>query len=161
MLLLALLLAPFVVLATRAVANPAPNFENATGITIPIAKRIRVGSNATVNIVQRDDMRLRLLLGRGQNLKSLSPGVLLNEVLGATYAATIGIGQPPTYCESCQFLPHMVSYILILDQLLVDTGSANTWVGANKSYVITNSSMKTSDSFVSIMSCHGIPVSSN
>ena len=160
MLLLAPLLAPFVVLATRAVANPTPNFENATGITIPIAKRIRVGSNATVNIVQRDDMRLRLLLDRGQNLKSLSPGVLLNEVQGVTYAATIGIGQPPTYCESCQFLPHVVSYILILDQLLVDTGSANTWVGA-KSYVVTNSSMKTSDSFVSIMSCYGIPVSSN
>ena len=49
----------------------------------------------------------------------------------------------------------MVSYILILDQLVVDTGSSNIWVGANKSYIKTKTSIKTSDSFVSIVSRDG------
>ena len=157
MLLLGPLLVPFVVLATRVLANSTTDVENI--ISLPLSKQ-RVRSTGTVNIAQRDDIRSRRLGGR-QYLRSLTPDVLLNEVLTEAYTATIGVGQPPTYCESCQFLPHMGSYIFILDQLLVDTGSANTWVGANKSYVITNSSMKTSDSYVSIMSCRGISVSLN
>jgi hypothetical protein len=48
-----------------------------------------------------------------------------------------------------------VSYILAQDQLLVDSGSAITWVGANKNYVETKSSVKTKDSVVSIAS-HGL-----
>jgi hypothetical protein len=45
-----------------------------------------------------------------------------------------------------------VSYILAQDQLLVDSGSAITWVGANKHYVETKSSVKTKNSVVSIAS---------
>ena len=45
-----------------------------------------------------------------------------------------------------------VTYILAQDQLLVDSGSATTWVGANKAYVETKSSVKTKDSVVSIAS---------
>src|SRR6266446_6981724 len=41
-----------------------------------------------------------------------------------------------------------------LDDLIVDTGSSNTWVGANKPYTKTNTSVKTDDSVVSVMS-HG------
>ena len=41
----------------------------------------------------------------------------------------------------------------ILDELLIDTGSSNTWVGANKAYKVTNTSVKTSDRVVSIDSC--------
>ena len=157
MLLLAPLLAPFVLLATRAVANPATDVENL--ITIPIFKR-QVSSAGTVNIVQRDNMRLRFLLSGGKYLESMTPDVLLNDA-GVIYTANIGIGDPARYCESCLFPPYRASYILNLDQLFVDTGSANTWVGANKPYIMTTSSMKTSDSFVSIVSCHGIPVSSD
>jgi cathepsin E len=38
----------------------------------------------------------------------------------------------------------------LLDTLLVDTGSSNTWIGAGQPYVKTGSSVPTSDSVVSI-----------
>jgi len=41
----------------------------------------------------------------------------------------VGVGSPPTY------------YTLVLD-----TGTANTWVGANKAYIRTSASEETSDS---------------
>jgi hypothetical protein len=40
----------------------------------------------------------------------------------------------------------------VLDNLLIDTGSSNTWVGAGKAYVKTSTSVKTSDSVVVILS---------
>ncbi len=47
----------------------------------------------------------------------------------------------------------MVSYMTpILDSLIVDTGSAITWVGANASYVKTSTSVNTSETVVSVMS---------
>lgn len=48
----------------------------------------------------------------------------------------------------------------ILDTLVIDLASANTWVGANKSrpYKITNTSVKTSDFFVSNLLARGFPV---
>ncbi|KAJ3488415.1 hypothetical protein NLI96_g2845 [Meripilus lineatus] len=45
---------------------------------------------------------------------------------GVTYTAAVGVGNPPT------------SYTL-----LIDTGSSNTWVGADKKYVKTSSSKDT------------------
>jgi hypothetical protein len=47
------------------------------------------------------------------------------------------------------------SHILAQDRLLVDTGSATTWVGANNNYVKTKSSVKTKESVVSIAP-HGL-----
>lgn len=41
---------------------------------------------------------------------------------------------------------------MILDNLAVDTATANTWVGANQPYTITSTSLQTSDSVVSIVS---------
>ncbi|KAF9374971.1 hypothetical protein CPC16_000967 [Podila verticillata] len=46
-----------------------------------------------------------------------------------TYIASVGIGSPPTYYD-----------------LIIDTGSSNTWIGANKTYVRTSTSRKTADS---------------
>ena len=51
-----------------------------------------------------------------------------------------------------KFLPRIVSYILAQDRLLLDTGSAITWVGANKPYVPTKNSVKTKESAVCIAS---------
>lgn len=42
---------------------------------------------------------------------------------GVTYVTSVGIGEPATYYS-----------------LVVDTGSSNTWLGANQSYVHTSSS---------------------
>ncbi|KAK3823850.1 MAG: family A1 protease [Linnemannia elongata] len=46
------------------------------------------------------------------------------------YIASVGIGSPPTEYK-----------------LIVDTGSSNTWIGANTAYVPTSSSQQTPDSF--------------
>jgi cathepsin E len=72
--------------------------------------------------------------------------------LSFVYTISIGVGTPPTKCESCRFLPGIVSYMFISDDLIVDTGSSNTWLGANKPYTITNTSVETRDVVVSILS---------
>ncbi|KAG1735331.1 aspartic peptidase domain-containing protein [Suillus paluster] len=46
------------------------------------------------------------------------------------YTADVGVGSPPTYYT-----------------LLVDTGSSNTWIGANKAYTKTSTSQSTGDGF--------------
>ncbi|KAI0296360.1 aspartic peptidase A1 [Multifurca ochricompacta] len=51
--------------------------------------------------------------------------------VGVAYHATVGVGSPPP---------------TVSDTLLIDTGSSNTWVGAGKTYVRTNTSVQTSDS---------------
>ena len=51
---------------------------------------------------------------------------------GVTYTASIGVGNPPTQYT-----------------LLIDTGSSNTWVGADQSYVKTGTSKSTGESVVS------------
>ena len=136
-------LVPFVVLATGVVASTTRDVGRPL-ITIPITRRI-----ATPNIVKRDNIHTRSL----PEDRPLLPDVPLNDFLQTFYTTEIGIGNPPKICESCQFRPHMVR-VSFLDQLIVDTGSSFTWVGANKSYIPTKSSIKTSNSFVSIMSCH-------
>ncbi|KAK9763434.1 hypothetical protein K7432_009876 [Basidiobolus ranarum] len=45
------------------------------------------------------------------------------------YTTSIGIGSPPTSYE-----------------VLIDTNSANTWIGAGKAYISTSTSVKTSNS---------------
>ena len=37
---------------------------------------------------------------------------------------------------------------LIIDSLLIDTGSSNTWVGAGKKFVETGTSVQTKDNVV-------------
>jgi hypothetical protein len=107
MLLLATL-APFVVLATRVVAGPTVDGDNATHpVSIPITKRIT--ATGTFNVVENDNRRLRFLLKDGRRHESLTVGVPLNEVGGEAYTADIGFGDPPTTCETCQFRPRMVS----------------------------------------------------
>jgi hypothetical protein len=41
----------------------------------------------------------------------------------------------------------------ILDNLMIDTGSATTWLGRNKTYEKTKTSVETGNFFVSIVRC--------
>ncbi|KAN0103724.1 aspartic peptidase A1 [Russula decolorans] len=125
MLLLATL-APFVVLATSVVASPTADGDKL--VSIPITKRISPAG--MLNVVQKDNKRARFLLKGGQQHESVTPDVPVNDA-GNIYTADIGVGDPPT-----QY------------QLIVDTGSSNTWVGSNKAYIKTKTSIKTSDSFI-------------
>ncbi|KAF8495710.1 aspartic peptidase domain-containing protein [Russula emetica] len=120
-------LAPFVVLATRVVAGPTNGCDGPI-VSASITKRI-FNTTGTLNVVQHDNRRSRFLLQGGQCDGSLTPDVPLNDA-AIVYTAEIGFGVP-----------------LTLYQLIVDTGSSNTWVGANKSYIKTKTSMETSNSF--------------
>jgi cathepsin E len=121
-----LLLAPFAVLATDVAANPIVARGSPTCISLAITKRLNV--NGTLNVVQRDQARLATMaMFTWSTLASVIPVSLVNFCL-------------------------VVSYMPILDELIVDTGSSNTWVGANKAYQLTQSSEKTSDFVVSIVS---------
>jgi Eukaryotic aspartyl protease len=59
------------------------------------------------------------------------------------YTASVGVGSPAT------------DYTLI-----IDTGSSNTWVGANKPYTPTGTSKNTGKAVVSFSSTYGRPLSS-
>ncbi|KAH9893324.1 aspartic proteinase precursor [Cubamyces lactineus] len=102
-------------------------------VTLPIAKRFNFTGSG--KMLQRDQARARNLRARAiarANGTVLPPSSQvgsdpIDSVLN-TYIATVGIGTPPT------------SY-----NLIVDTGSANTWIGAKQSYVETPSSRPTRD----------------
>jgi hypothetical protein len=92
-------IAPFVVLATRVVAGLASVDD--TLVLIPITKRITPAG--TVNVVQKDYKRSRFLLNGSQQHEFWDPNVPLNDVQAVgVYTAEIGVGDPPTFCKSCQ-----------------------------------------------------------
>lgn len=148
-------LAPIFLLATCVAANPVVNRGpirgSPTGITLPISRKLNVKGNETLDVVQRDKARRMSIANQLDSTSSSSPSIgLIDNVF--VYVASVGVGNPPTYCKSCQSLLGMVSYMPILDNLAVDTATANTWVGANQPYTITSTSLQTSDSVVSIVS---------
>jgi cathepsin E len=157
-------LAPFVVLATRVVANPLLFRDSSIPISLSITKQI--DSNGKFNPVRTDRRRIKGLSQLDtSHLPSddTSDGLPLDNTV-ANYLASIGVGNPPTNCKSCRFnvLSSMVFYMIpILDSLIVDTGSANTWVGAFAPYAKTNTSVNTSETVVSAMSCPDRWTSSN
>jgi hypothetical protein len=153
-----------VVLATGVVANPILNRGFQAPISLPITRNMSLAGS--INFVQRDRARLKNLADAATGLHhpfgasdlGSTPDIPLDD-MGTRYATEIGVGDPVTYCEPFQFLPRMVSYVSILDYLIVDTGSSNTWVGGFKPYRKTTTSVKTGDSIVSIMSRDSWPIS--
>ena len=153
-------LAPFVELAARVVAHPnllSPRNVSSGQYSMPIVKHhFNFSQSGSLNIAQRNLIRSRNLMGDVQRRGAApSEGIAdvpatVNTTLGGYYAS-IDVGNPPTSCESCPFLPGIVSYMHILDDLLIDTGSSMTWVGGNKPYVATDTSVKTSNIMVSIV----------
>ncbi|KAG2341554.1 acid protease [Suillus weaverae] len=87
-------------------------------ITLPIARRLNV-SKGTTNLLQSDKARVAAL--KGSQTSSIP---VINDAIG--YIAAVGVGSPAkTY------------------NLIVDTGSSNTWVGATTPYVKTSTSVNT------------------
>ncbi|KAI0279620.1 acid protease [Russula aff. rugulosa BPL654] len=129
MLLLLARLAPLVVLATGHLTDPS--LARASLLKVPISKRIDF--NGRSDFTKRDREHLRNLVRRGGHRRRSSTvnkitDIALNNT-GGIYVANVSVGDPPA------------NY-----QLLVDSGSAITWVGANKHYVETKSSVKTKNS---------------
>ncbi|SRR6266436_4045513 len=132
-------LVPLVVLVTGVVAGP-PVIRDSP-ISFPITRQIN--HNGKIDITQRNRKHFK-----GRDATS----DLTLDTTRLDYVTNIGVGEPPTMCESCQLPPGIVSYMPNLDKLVVDTASANTWVGATRNYQITQSSVKTGDYVVSILS---------
>ncbi|KAJ7699229.1 aspartic peptidase A1 [Mycena rosella] len=106
-----------ILLALTAVAKPVviDSF-----VTLPISKRVNFTGTST--ILERDLARAKHLRARAE--ARLSGRAIVNEPVdnqAVTYVAAVGVGSPATTF-----------------QLLVDTGSSNTWVGATQAYVRTS-----------------------
>ncbi|KAF7966324.1 hypothetical protein HWV62_39166 [Athelia sp. TMB] len=87
--------------------------------TLPVRKIVKEG------VVNSDRARMAELAKKAHSKRGSAVPVTNS---GITYLASVGIGSPPTQYT-----------------LQVDTGSANIWVGFNKTYVKTNTSINTGD----------------
>ncbi|CCL98705.1 uncharacterized protein FIBRA_00709 [Fibroporia radiculosa] len=82
--------------------------------------------NGSLKNVAKADQARRALLSRANSEGATS--LPIAQLGYAAYTASIGIGNPPTYYN-----------------LLVDSGSSNTWIGGNKPYVKTSTSVPTGE----------------
>jgi cathepsin E len=118
-------------LALSVAANPV--LVNRSPVSLPISRRVNLTS--IHNLLRHDQNRAKALKLNGAALASGSPidktPVVSSQVdnQAVTYVAAVNIGNPAT------------TY-----QLLVDTGSSNTWLGANQAYKQTKTSTQTKDS---------------
>jgi hypothetical protein len=104
--LLVAVLAPFVVLATRVAADP--NVTPNSPVSLPFAKNFNL--DGKYSPIQRAQRRWRNLV-KDCRQSEITDVPLNDSIIG--YSANIGVGSPPTYCEFCQYLPGMVSYMPI------------------------------------------------
>ncbi|KAG6873821.1 hypothetical protein C0992_008371, partial [Termitomyces sp. T32_za158] len=102
-------------------------------VKLPLARRLNLTS--VHNLVRHDLARAKHLRARAEALsKGVSPAsdVIIDEPVdnqAVSYIASVGVGSPATTYE-----------------LIIDTGSSNTWVGATTPYEPTSTSSKTSNS---------------
>jgi hypothetical protein len=96
-------------------------------ITLPVARRLNT-SGGTINLLQHDQARAAALKNVGESTLSRRTGSITVTNDAVSYIAAVGVGSPAT------------TYYLI-----VDTGSSNTWVGADTAYVKTSTSVDTGE----------------
>ncbi|TCD71680.1 hypothetical protein EIP91_005446 [Steccherinum ochraceum] len=128
-------LAVVIMLVLAVVSTPLAAREDPL-ITLPFTKRVNLTAIMGSSLLQRDQARLQNLRRVGQAKAS---GVVADSIISVPatnalydYVVNVGIGTPPT------------NYTL-----LVDTGSANTFVGAGRPYVQTSSSAPTGENVTS------------
>lgn len=119
-------------LALSVTANPIVQVRNSR-ITLPLSRR--VNTTSVHNLLQHDLNRVKALKARAKAIQggelTFDEAAIINEPVdnqAVTYIASVGVGSPAT------------AY-----QLIVDTGSSNTWVGSGRSYVRTSTSQQTSN----------------
>ncbi|KAI0357861.1 acid protease [Trametes cingulata] len=118
-------------LAVTASATPVVQVRDNL-VRLPIAKRFNLTGSG--KLLARDQARVRNLRARA-NAKLSGVPLTSDAVVSVPadnqvvdYVVNVGVGTPPT------------TY-----QLLVDTGSSNTWVGAGRTFVQTSSTRQTRD----------------
>ncbi|KAG2071241.1 aspartic peptidase A1 [Suillus decipiens] len=101
----------------------SPVKANNSPISVPLTSRLHFSNNGTNNLLERDRARVKALRDPSMRGKRLADGTLRNEELA--YSLAVDIGKPPkTY------------------NLLLDSGSGNTWIHAS-AYVETSTSFCT------------------
>ncbi|KAK0466333.1 aspartic peptidase A1 [Desarmillaria tabescens] len=124
------MLSAFFVLSSLIVAGlSSPVVIPRSPVTLPIVRKFNF--NGTSTIVERDRARVAALRSRADGARNVTRRAVVNEDVdnvAVVYSASVGVGSPAT------------SY-----DLLIDTGSSNTWVGAGTSYVQTSTSTQTSN----------------
>ncbi|KAI0327436.1 acid protease [Cubamyces sp. BRFM 1775] len=115
-------LLPLITLSIATAVAAKPVVIRESPVTLPIARRFNV--TAAPNLLKADQARAKVLkeqgLARGKDAASFKKAGVFD-------------------------LPGNVETDHDIDDLIVDTGSSNTWVGAGKAYVQTGSSVDTGD----------------
>ncbi|PBL00401.1 acid protease [Armillaria gallica] len=123
------MLSTFFVLTSLVVAGlSSPVVIPRSPVSFPIARKFNFG-NGTSTIVERDRARVAAL--RSRAARNATRRAIVNEDVdnvAVLYTASIGVGSPATAYD-----------------LIIDTGSSNTWVGAGTKYVQTSTSTQTSN----------------
>ena len=87
-------------------------------VSLPIARRFNL--TGVPSILKQDQARAKALKGRSQSSKAKGPSLKQAAIFNVDatnqavdYVVSVGVGTPPTFYD-----------------LLIDTGSSNTWVGS-------------------------------
>src|SRR6267154_4281644 len=120
-------------------ASPV-DVRNST-ITIPISRRLNT-FNGTMNILEHDEARVAALKGLPASSLGRRDGtmaILNNDI---NFVATVGIGSPANNCKlNLERKIAAANELSYADKLLVDTGSAVTWLAKRKKYLKTQTSV--------------------
>ena len=94
------------------ISNPVVHIRDSL-ITLPIAKRF--ADVGVTNILARDQARARRIVSNNLEKRNRHRDSSIDVTnAGSIYTASVGVGSPPTYYD-----------------LIIDTGSSNTWGGAD------------------------------
>ncbi|OBZ76839.1 Polyporopepsin [Grifola frondosa] len=110
-------------------AKATPVVVRDSPVTLPFARRMNFTGSAT--LLEIDQARAKALKARSLSHEIFDKSAVIgvpatNQVVD--YIVSVGVGTPPTQYD-----------------LLIDTGSSNTWLGADKRYVVTSSSHDTGE----------------
>ncbi|KAK0455872.1 aspartic peptidase A1 [Armillaria borealis] len=124
------MLSTFFVLTSLVVAGlSSPVVIPRSPVSFPIARKFNF--NGTSTIVERDRARVAALRSRADGARNATRRAVVNQDVdnvAVLYSASIGVGSPATAYD-----------------LIIDTGSSNTWIGAGTKYVQTSTSTQTSN----------------
>ena len=145
MLLLKTLLSLIFLTLSAVDATSSIHFQDSEEGTLRFATKTKLDLGDGRTLSDRDRARARSLINKHGGTSISITNTLYS------YSAQVGVGDPLHNCMSiCYYRKHGNS--LVADTLLVDSGSANTWVGANQSrpYIRTKTSVDTGNTFVRV-----------
>lgn len=138
----------FVALALSVAANPVI-VDRSPVLSIPITRLQNLTSGHNViasGLARAQNFRERITardLGEFRKMKRQAEPVI-NEAV--SYIASVGVGADNTQCKHLLLVAlSLPLFTSELDQLIVDTGSSNTWVGADEKFTSTSTSKDTGD----------------